>query len=58
MTMTFSLDNPKLSNRWSQLLTQCLDIKARTAAAEREEESPEALHAYMMDKIASHRHAA
>lgn len=57
MTMTFTLDNPKLSNRWSQLLTQCLEVKARTISSERDVESTEALHAYMMDKIAAHRAA-
>lgn len=56
MTMTFSLDNPKLSTRWSELLTQCLEVKAHTST-ERAEETPADLHVYMMDKIASHRAA-
>ncbi|MGZ7497524.1 hypothetical protein ACXM2N_10695 [Corynebacterium sp. ZY180755] len=57
MTMTFSLDNQKLSNRWSELLTQCLEVKGRSTTPERAEETPADLHAYMMEKIVSHRAA-
>lgn len=57
MTMTFSLDNQKLSNRWIELLTQCLEVKGRSTTPERAEETPADLHAYMMEKIVSHRAA-
>lgn len=51
MTMTFNLNHKKLSNQWSQLFAECLT--PQETPQETEVESPEALHAFMQEKLAA-----